>query len=141
MHALFINCLNKMKFYSKNVKKIITDKPLVIFEIASQTQSYGNTISLEATITSHPLPTNIHWEKDEKEICSDGRKFVIDNSVKESPKLTIRCLDFEDGGKYTIIVTNALGSTEKDIVINVRGIYANCNYQQHVKYLCTIMIL
>lgn len=87
--------------------------------------TYGNTITLEATITSHPIPTHISWEKDEKKIYSDGRKFVFDSSIEDgTQRLTIRCLDFDDSGKYTIIVTNELGATKTDINVNVAGIVA-----------------
>lgn len=87
--------------------------------------TYGNTITLKATITSHPLPTYISWEKDKKKISSDGRKFVFDSSIDVgTQRLTIRCLDFDDSGKYNIIVTNELGTTKKDISVEVAGIVA-----------------
>lgn len=99
--------------------------------------TYGNTITLEATITSHPLPTQISWEKDKKTIYSDGRKFVFDSSIGDgTQRLTIRCLDFEDNGKYSIIVTNELGATETDINVNVAGIIAI--YPENMRYECTL---
>lgn len=99
--------------------------------------TYGNTITLKATITSQPLPTHIDWEKDGKKIYSDGRKFIFDSSIEDgTQRLTIRCLDFDDSGKYTIIVTNELGATKKDISVNVTGIVVT--YQENVKDLCTL---
>lgn len=99
--------------------------------------TYGNTITLEATITSNPLPTHISWEKDKKKIYPDGRKFVFDSSIEDgTQRLIISCLDFDDSGKYTIIVTNELGTTETDIRVNVAGIVAI--YQKNMKDECTL---
>lgn len=95
---------------------------------------------MEATITSHPLPTHISWEKDKKKIYSDGRKFVVDSSIEDgTQRLTIRCLDFDDCGNYTIIVTNELGATETDISVNVAGTVAI--YQKNMKDECTLIFL
>lgn len=87
--------------------------------------TYGNTITIEATVDSSPKALNIEWKKNDNTIQSDGRKFIIDESKKAKPRLIIICLDFDDSGNYAISVTNALGSTEKEICINVKGILKN----------------
>lgn len=84
--------------------------------------SYGNTVTIEAIVDSSPKALNIKWKKNDNTIHSDGKKIIIDESNKAKPTLTILCLDFDDSGNYSISVTNALGSTEEEICINVKGI-------------------
>lgn len=91
----------------------------------SQSATYGNSITIEATVDSSPEALDIKWKKKNYTIKSDGRKFIIDESNKAKPTLTILCLDFDDSGNYTISVTNALGSTEENFCINVKGILKN----------------
>lgn len=86
-----------------------------------QSVTYGNTINLEATITSIPAPSYIQWKKCETLIHSDGIKYIMQNSNGRYAKLSIRCLDFDDSGEYTISVANALGSDKYDIKIDVKG--------------------
>lgn len=102
---------------------MITATPMVNLDISEQSQSveYGNTITLEATIISRPAPTSIEWKKDETIIHSDVKKIVIDNSDEQIKKLIIRSFDFEDIGKYTITVVNALGSAQDEVDMNVTG--------------------
>lgn len=106
---------------------ILTEKPIVTLKITTQSQpvTYGNTITLDATVDSSPEALNIEWKKNDDTIQSDGRKFIIDKSNKAKPTLTILCLDFDDSGNYAISVTNALGSTEEKISFNVKGISRN----------------
>lgn len=84
--------------------------------------TYGHTITIEATVSSIPKASCIEWKKNDTTIQSDGRKLIIDKSNEGQPTLTILCLDFDDSGNYAISVTNALGSTEKEICIKVKGI-------------------
>lgn len=87
----------------------------------SQSGTYGNSITIEATVDSSPEALDIKWKKKNYTIKPDGRKFIIDESNKAKPTLTILCLDFDDSGNYTISATNALGSTEENFCINVKG--------------------
>lgn len=106
------------------IELFYTEKPIVTLNIPSQSQSvtYGHTITLDATVISIPKASCIEWKKNANTIQSDGRKFIIDKSNESQPTLTILRLDFDDSGNYAIFVTNALGSTEKEICIKVKGI-------------------
>lgn len=108
----------------------MTETPIVTLKIPTQSQSvtYGNTIILEATVDSSPEALNIEWKKNDDTIKSDGRKFIINKSNKAKPTLTIMCLDFDDSGDYAISMTNALGSTNAKICLNVKGISRNITY-------------
>lgn len=88
--------------------------------------TYGNTITLLATITARPPPSLIEWRKDDNIINVGDGKFVINNSddMIMSSKLSIRCLDFDDNGIYTVFVRNALGSTQEEIEITVKGTFS-----------------
>lgn len=88
----------------------------------SQSVTYGNTINLEATIVSLPAPVSIQWGKDGDPIQSDSIKFATDRLDDGTNRLSIRYLEFNDSGKYSVLVTNALGSTYKEIDIVVKGI-------------------
>lgn len=102
---------------------MITEIPEVALRLVEHQQSvtYGNTINLEATITSIPAPLCIQWKKCGTIIHSDGNKYIMQNSNGRNAKLSIRCLDFDDSGEYTISVANALGAGEYDIKIDVKG--------------------
>lgn len=101
---------------------------MVILSKQSSLVTYGNTIILEAKITSHPAPVLIVWKKDNKTIDADDQKYVIDNSHACISKLSIRSLDFDDNGKYTVFVNNALGSTHDETNIDVKGIIFKTHY-------------
>lgn len=88
---------------------MVPAKPMVILSMPSPLVTYGSTITLEAEITSCPKPLSIEWTKDNKIIDADDQQFVIDNSYTCNSKLSIRSLDFDDSGKYTVSVNNALG--------------------------------
>lgn len=69
---------------------------MVILSKQSPLVTYGNTITLEAKITSHPAPVLIVWKKDNKTIDADDQKYVKDNSHPRISKLSTRSLDFND---------------------------------------------
>lgn len=100
---------------------MFVEKPSVKLSKQSQLVTYGNTITLFATITARPAPSLIEWRKDNNIINVNDGKFVIDNSDHLNPQLSIRCLDFDDNGVYTVIVHNAFGSTKDEMEIAVKG--------------------
>lgn len=99
---------------------IFTGKPFVNISKQLQCVTYGNDITLHATVISSPPTPLIEWEKDDK-IITDGEKFNIKNVDRSHSSLSIHCLDFDDSGKYFIYVTNAFGTTCDEIEINVEG--------------------
>lgn len=66
--------------------------------------------------------------KNNEKIDSNNSRFFIDSAEKSKPKLRIRCLKYEDDGKYSITVTNALGSDTAHIEIKVGGIHIFSNF-------------
>lgn len=81
----------------------------------------GNTVIIEASIDSIPSQSEIQWMKNNKEIDSKDIRFFIDSAEKSKPKLKIRCLRYEDDGKYSITVKNAFGPATAHIEIKVGG--------------------
>lgn len=104
-------------------KTFFPDFPIVNISKETQSTSYGDTITLNAKITSRPQPSSVQWKKDDQFIHADGRKYTIENPNGCSTKLSICCLNFEDSGKYTVYVNNAIGTTTDDIDINVKGTF------------------
>lgn len=100
---------------------MFVEEPSVNLSKQSQLVTYGNTITLIATITARPAPSLIEWRRDNNIINVNDGKFVIDNSDHLNPKLSIRCLDFDDNGVYTVFVRNAFGSTHDEMEITVKG--------------------
>lgn len=81
---------------------------------------FGNKIVLKAHIVSLPPTTGIQWRKNNEQIGVDGIKVSEDTSEEHTLKLVINDVDFDDSGKYSIVVTNAIGSVERQIQIEVK---------------------
>lgn len=86
---------------------IFTGKPFVNISKQLQCVTYGNDITLHATVISSPPTPLIEWKKDDK-IITDGEKFNIKNVERSHSSLSIHCLVFDDSGKYFIYVTNIM---------------------------------
>lgn len=108
------------------MSQMITEKPEVCLEMTGQSKKvpYGTTFTLRADVKSYPAP-KIRWTR-EKDGCiedinqKDG-KFVVNNSNKNSPNLTITNFDFNDNGNYSITVSNEIDSVSDSVQLNVEG--------------------
>ena len=81
---------------------------------------FGNKIVLKARIVSLPPPTGIQWRKNNEPIAVDGIKFSEDKTDERMVKLVISDVDFDDSGKYSILVTNAIDSDDDEIQIEIK---------------------
>lgn len=105
-----------------------TVRPVVHLSVLEQSNivSYGQSITLQADITSCLAPSNIQWTRsrdknEKKEIKEKSGKFVIDNLETSCSKLTIEKFDFSDNGNYSITVSNSVGTVSKDLQLKVEG--------------------
>ena len=86
----------------------------------SQPLTFGNKITLKARIVSLPPPTGIQWRKNNEPIAVDGIKYSEDKTEEQMVNLVISDVDFNDSGKYSILVTNAIDSDDDQIHIEVK---------------------
>lgn len=114
---------------------LFSDFPIVNISKETQSTSYGDTITLNAKITSRPQPSLVQWMKDNQIINADGRKYVIENTNGCSSKLSICCLNFEDSGKYSVFVNNAIGLAKDVIDIKVKGKFTILSNQYTCIYI------
>lgn len=108
------------------MSQMITEKPEVCLEMTGQSKKvpYGTTFTLRADVKSYPAP-KIRWTRETdgciEDINQKDGKFVVNNSNKNSPNLTIKNFDFNDNGNYSITVSNEIDSVSDSVQLNVEG--------------------
>lgn len=107
---------------------MLTERPRVHIKTSKRFQfvSYGNTITLHAEVQFISMPV-IRWTRikngNTEEIDKSSEKFVVDNSIKSCPTLTIKQFDFGDSGNYIITATNGEDTVSDKIELKVKGKY------------------
>uniref|UniRef100_A0A7N9ARH9 Titin n=1 Tax=Mastacembelus armatus TaxID=205130 RepID=A0A7N9ARH9_9TELE len=96
------------------VAKDLVIEPAVRPKLKTYNVQVGYDLKIEVPIAGHPKPT-ITWTKDGAALKQTTRVNVTDSALHTT--LTIKDATREDGGMYTINVSNALGS--KDATIEV----------------------
>uniref|UniRef100_A0A665TAP5 Titin n=1 Tax=Echeneis naucrates TaxID=173247 RepID=A0A665TAP5_ECHNA len=96
------------------VAKDLVIEPAVRPKVSSYNVQVGYDLKIEVPIAGHPKPT-ISWTKDGAALKQTTRVNVTDGTHHTT--LTIKDANREDGGMYSINVSNALGS--KDATIEV----------------------
>ena len=104
------------------LNNFLSDKPNVDLRVSIESQPLkrGNTIVLEAIIVSNLTRFDVDWAKDGQNI-QKKEKFIGDHSDKLNPTLTICKATLDDKGTFSVRVTNAKGSEQKDIRIEIEG--------------------
>uniref|UniRef100_A0A3B4Y810 Titin n=1 Tax=Seriola lalandi dorsalis TaxID=1841481 RepID=A0A3B4Y810_SERLL len=96
------------------VAKDLVIEPAVRPKVSTYSVQVGHDLKIEVPIAGHPKPT-ITWTKDGAALKQTTRVNVTD--TKHQTTLTIKDATREDGGMYSINISNALGS--KDATIEV----------------------
>lgn len=105
---------------------MLTERPRVHIETSTRLQlvPYGKAITLHAEVQFISMPV-IRWTRNKsgntEEIENSSEKFVIDNSIKSCPTLTIKKFDFRDNGTYSITATNGEDTVIDTIELKVKG--------------------
>uniref|UniRef100_A0A3Q3X2R1 Titin n=1 Tax=Mola mola TaxID=94237 RepID=A0A3Q3X2R1_MOLML len=96
------------------VAKDLLIDPAVRPKVSTYSVQVGHDLKIEVPVAGHPKPT-ITWTKDGAPLKQTTRVNVTDSAHQTT--LTIKDATREDGGMYSINITNALGS--KDATIEV----------------------
>jgi len=66
-------------------------------------------------------PVTVVWHRDTALIVADANRVVFKNGSVENSTLRIEDVHYEDSADYTCIATNALGSVNATISVDVKG--------------------
>lgn len=83
-------------------------------QVLSSTYStnFGNSITLECTVSANPTHTSVQWKKQVNnqfvDIVFANNKYS--GSVVNNPSLTVNSADLNDEGYYICTATNSLGT-------------------------------
>lgn len=105
---------------------MLTERPRVHIKTSKRLQlvPHGNAITLNAEVQFISMPV-IRWTRikdgNTEEIEKSSEKFVLDNSIKSCPTLTIKNFDFRDNGNYSITATNGEDTVSDTIELKVKG--------------------
>lgn len=85
--------------------------PIVEVQIEEQTAQFGDTISINCTVRSHPNHTHVYWEKRNGDAVTTltSETNGIRGSSIYMPSLTIMFATSTDTGSYTCNAENVIG--------------------------------
>lgn len=84
----------------------------------------GTTATIQCKFSGAPAPT-VTWKKLRKRLQT-GDRYVVTSSDKDTT-LAINDVDERDGGRYTLVLENGLGSDEAIVSLSVIGKLSSLN--------------
>lgn len=120
-------------YESKNVQKLLKFKrqyslissvppKITPFTFGDEAVSYGETISVQCTVTGGDLPVNIEWTLNGSPLTSDSD---ISTSIqgKRIKSLMIESVSANHAGNYSCIARNFAGIAEHSSNLIVNGLF------------------
>jgi len=86
------------------------------------TPKNGEPLKLTAKIKGHPPPT-VKWVKDGKPIRAQPG-IVLSQSPDGTVALELDNAQMKDSGKYSLLLSNAMGDAEQSLTVKVPGKYS-----------------
>ena len=93
--------------------------------VSHKSQTIGSYFQVVCSIEEGSLPIFFEWFKNSKSLSAvPGVNYKIENS-KRSSTLSIESININDAGNYSCVAKNPFGSDGHNIVLNIKGLFAN----------------
>ena len=126
-------------------RKVVIDVILIVgiptVSILSSTYSvlYGDSITIECSITASPAHNSVTWQKINSGITSTinfGNSAKYSGGSKSTPSLTILNTVTTDSGSYRCSATNIVGTgSSQDTSLTVTGGRSRVDCVYHISYV------
>lgn len=113
-----IYCLRQPIYYIV-FQHFVACEPPSIHSVHSGVAKLGTEATISCIVTGKPLP-RVVWKKDGRELY-DGRRFRMDLRNDGTATLTIKLIEADDDGDYTVEAINDSGKDKKTTTLSVHG--------------------